>query len=555
MATENKMQWLIDLHNSGEAEYEIQNTCRNHGAISKPTGSGKSALFINDIIYRILHRGEKKLMINISTPIIKLCEQQGNDFMETIEGIAEYYNINLKEISYFILNSGNTKAYNKNTSVSLESFNKASFEQKFINHPQRKVAIIINCHPSLSERMIPWLENNNTDNLDIVTYIDEAHTVSSKIVNDQYEGETTLKLDTLCKKSKVYLISATNKQELVKIVNLYDNINDDSFIINETPADAISANKICAPHIHIKQTTTGELDGNVLEDFMKMIKSDGRIHKVLVTCSDTKELKELNNEMKSRGYTVFSTCSKSGMNGDGLNDLDMENSTKDYKGDVIEFIKAINNCETDCFIFHIRQMISGIDVGSISDVIVAKNDTNNFNNYSNLIQTIGRSLRLGNERGDDISVRSKKYANCLIVTKEDNETVYADIEYFLTSYYGLGHFEFHIGNAGKKYNGGDKEDIELGWNTMFTPACTGDTINYWENVKANIKRYLIEKVKPIVDKSKEIGLPVKKCIEDGINEIEKKYNESLNGIYLLKYIQNKDLRNEIDKLTVEVGIC
>ena len=160
MATENKMQWLIDLHNSGEAEYEIQNTCRNHGAISKPTGSGKSALFINDIIYRILHRGEKKLMINISTPIIKLCEQQGNDFMETIEGIAEYYNINLKEISYFILNSGNTKAYTKNTSVSLESFNKASFEQKFINHPQRKVAIIINCHPSLSERMIPWRERS-----------------------------------------------------------------------------------------------------------------------------------------------------------------------------------------------------------------------------------------------------------------------------------------------------------------------------------------------------------------------------------------------------------
>ena len=135
----NKMKWLIDEHKNGTVNYEIHNTRRNHGAISKPTGSGKSAMFINDIIYRIINQGEKKLMINISTPIIKLCEQQGNDFMEVLEGVASFYNINLHKVTYFINNSGNTDAYKKNTESSLHSFNKASFAKEFINHPYYEI--------------------------------------------------------------------------------------------------------------------------------------------------------------------------------------------------------------------------------------------------------------------------------------------------------------------------------------------------------------------------------------------------------------------------------
>ena len=88
--TKNKMQWLIEDHKNQNVIYEIQSTHRNHGAISKPTGSGKSSLFINDIIYRIIHYTGKKQLINISTPIIKLCEQQGNDLMEVIECLKEY---------------------------------------------------------------------------------------------------------------------------------------------------------------------------------------------------------------------------------------------------------------------------------------------------------------------------------------------------------------------------------------------------------------------------------------------------------------------------------
>ena len=542
--TKNKMQWLIEDHKNQNVIYEIQSTHRNHGAISKPTGSGKSSLFINDIIYRIINHSGKKLMINISTPIIKLCEQQGNDLMEVIEGVKDYYRINTNEIKYFINNSGDIDSYKNNKSSSLHSFN--SIYKNFINSSKCNIAIVINCHPSLSERMIPWLKKLDNENIDIVTYIDEAHTISSKIATEQ--DDTTIDLNVLCKKSSVYLVSATNKQELVKIVNSYDGVDNDSYIILETPADAINANKICTPKVHIKQTTSGEIDFDICNDFMNMITKDGNIHKVLITCKDTKSLKYLKNKLKENGYKVFSTCSAEGMNWSDT--VEYENSNHKFN-DVVSFIKAIDECKTNCFILHIRQMISGIDVGSISDCIIQKNDTDNFNSYSNVIQTIGRSLRLGKERGINVENRNKKYANVLFVTEESNKTVYSDIEKFLISYYGIGQYEFHIGKAGIKHSS-TTEEVDLGWENMFNNVSSGDTINYWENIKTNIRKYIIEKVKPIIDINKELGVPYRKDIETEINIIEKKYNESLNGIYIFKYIENKDLRNEVEKIMNEI---
>ena len=61
MAENSKMGWLIADHKNGKISYEIQSTHRKHGAISKPTGSGKSSLFINDIIYRIINIRDKHL--------------------------------------------------------------------------------------------------------------------------------------------------------------------------------------------------------------------------------------------------------------------------------------------------------------------------------------------------------------------------------------------------------------------------------------------------------------------------------------------------------------
>lgn len=544
METTNKMQWLIDEYLNDSVKYEINETVRKHGAISKPTGSGKSSLFINDIIYRTVNKDpNRKLLINVSTPIIKLCEQQGNDIMHTLEGVAKHLGINNDDIVLFINNSGDINNY-KCSDCPMHTFNSSSIKEKFLNVSDKQVAIVISCHPSLAEKMIPWIKNNNLDNVDVVTYIDEAHTVSSKIVNPD-EDETQIDLVALCEKSNVYLISATNKQELVKIVNAADGIDDDSFIIVETPAEAIEANKICAPSVSIKQTVEGEITSEICIDFMNKIINDDNIHKVLVSCKDTKHLKSLKQELKDNGWKVFSTCSNEGML--GLENTEFENSNHKFD-DVVSFIEAIDDCTENCFILHIRQMISGIDVGSISDCIIQKNDTNNYNSYSNVIQTIGRSLRLGKERGKSIEERSKKYANVLFVTNEDNEYVYTDIDRFMFEYYGRGKYEFHIPMASVKHTKNDEDKIELGWENLSNIFNGGEVINYWDKVAMNIKKYIEEKVIPFIEMTKGLGFNTKSIVDDEIKKIEDKYNENLSNVYLLKYIHNTNFRLDVEKI-------
>ena len=84
-AKELEMQWLIDLHLDNKIIYEINETRRAHGGITKPTGVGKSSLIYNDIIYRIVHHRTNKQIFNISTPIINLAEQQGKRLIQLIK--------------------------------------------------------------------------------------------------------------------------------------------------------------------------------------------------------------------------------------------------------------------------------------------------------------------------------------------------------------------------------------------------------------------------------------------------------------------------------------
>lgn len=544
METSNKMQWLIDEYLKGSIKYEINETNRKHGAISKPTGSGKSSLFINDIIYRIVHRdAARKLIINVSTPIIKLCEQQGNDIMHTLEGVANHLGINNNEIVLFMNNSGDVNNYTF-SEYTMHTFNSSSIKNKFLNVDDKNVAIIISCHPSLADKMIPWIKNNDLDGIDIVTYIDEAHTVSSKIVNTD-EDDTHIDLVSLCNKSDVYLISATNKQELVKIVNAADGIDDDSFIIMETPAEAITANKICYPSVSIKQTVEGEIDINICIDFMNSIIKDGNIHKVLISCKDTEHLLKLKKQLNDNGYKVFSTCSREGMI--GLENTEFEYSNNKFN-DVVSFIKSIDDCTENCFILHIRQLISGIDVSSISDCIIQKNDTDNYNSYSNIIQTIGRSLRLGKERGKSTEDRLKKHSNVLFVTNEDNENVYTDIDRFMFEYYGRGKYEFHIPTAGTKHSKNNEDKIEIGWENLNNIFDSGEVVNYWDNITMNIKKYIEEKVIPFVETAKIMGFNINSIVNDEIKKIENKYNENLSNVYLLKYIHNDNMRLDVEKI-------
>ena len=549
MAT-GKMQWLIDEIKDGTEKYEIYNTGRHHGTIQKPTGSGKSSLFILDIIHRIAHKDpSRKLVVNISTPIIRLCEQQGNDLLSVIYGIKGIVkNIDTNKIAWFINNSGDASNY----VTYFDMYHFSDINDYFLESKKNDVAIIISCHQSLN-KAIRWMNKVIKDDsmIDVVTYVDEAHTISYKDV-DQDEDSTKIDINTLCKKSDVYMVSATPKTDVIKLVNSYDlpDKDNDAPIILEKPSEAIRANKICGPKASIKQTEDGNIAADICIDYLNVLKTDGRIHKILVSCKDSEHLKHLRKQLIAAGYTVFSTCAREGMNTtSGQEDATFENTTHSFK-DAIEFNNAIDKCNKDCFVLHIRQLISGIDVPSISDCIIQKNDTNNFNSYASVIQTIGRSLRLGDEREIDIEKREKKYAHTLFVTNEDNDTVYTDISFFLGAYYGNGNFKFYTMSTSMKYSNMGMGIVETGApdddKDIFA---TSNVINYWEKVNIDIKKYINNNVKPYFEDMQENGVKTYKGqLQHAVDIIERKYKMDIESVDLFKYIYDNNFRNDIIKI-------
>ena len=118
------MQWLIDRINDGKAEYYIHNACggkRTHGAVQCPTGYGKSGMIFEDIIWHMLDTKKKgqRLVVNLSTPIIKLCAQQGVDLFSVINGVARKLKINTGKIRVYNNNSGSSnQLYVENEQIS-----------------------------------------------------------------------------------------------------------------------------------------------------------------------------------------------------------------------------------------------------------------------------------------------------------------------------------------------------------------------------------------------------------------------------------------------------
>ena len=73
-----------------------------------PTGTGKSGVCIEDIIYRIRNHKDGTLIINISCPILKLTQQLMNDVFEVIKGLK----IDTSEIRFFVNSSDDGGNYN-----------------------------------------------------------------------------------------------------------------------------------------------------------------------------------------------------------------------------------------------------------------------------------------------------------------------------------------------------------------------------------------------------------------------------------------------------------
>lgn len=269
----SKMQWFIDQYNKNELVYNIYNTHRNFGAITMPTGTGKSAEVFKDIIKAIETKKDgQKLIFNISCPILKLTQQFINDLFAVLSPI---YGTS-KKIMAIINSSDNGKQYNNNKNVISMNIDFKSLSRGFNQFlsSDTDIAIIASCHKSLYKfiNLLKKTEQSVLRNIHIINYLDEAHLIDVR-KNNEDENVVYIDLPSLCKYSnKVYALSATHDPEVIRTINaaeLGTQTNNSNSIYLMSPREAINKNYILPPLVKYIQTATNELEINLLIKIMK----------------------------------------------------------------------------------------------------------------------------------------------------------------------------------------------------------------------------------------------------------------------------------------------
>ncbi len=510
-----KMKWFVDKYNNKQLDYIIRDTKSNYGTIIMPTGTGKSGVVYADIINHIDNLNGKKLIINISCPILKLSQQFINDLFEVLSHI---YNKNIQnKFSFFINSSDSGKKYKLhdikiNTyyfSVKTEKNDISDFERYFLNDSNIDIAFIISCHKSLPKfiKKFTLLKNKNKlENIDTYTYIDESHLINvhgndnddnNNIYGqdqDNIEDESMfINIKKLCKCSYVYSFTATPDQDVVKIINEAGH-NIKRYLYHMKPIEAISKNMILKPFVKFITTTADKIMPEMLSAIMKDSKiTNSEIHhKILVTLQSSTQLKNIKQSLEKMGFKVFSTCSKFGFNSDSVDDEKNDE-------EIVKFINDVENYNGDCFVLHIRQLIQGIDISSLTDCVLWDNSNANTKHYRHIIQTIGRVLRMGKDKNGKSErllsedKRTKKFGGVYFITSLDNENVQKNIGSFICRYYGFDNIEFEIktgriqqlSKQTELFSKNEKEEKQTAWNNEIIQTLL-------INIENRIKEYAAE---------------------------------------------------------------
>lgn len=438
---QKKMQWLIDAKKANRLNKiitestgttTIYNSNRNFGTILMPTGTGKSGVMICDILDRIEHRTNRKLVINISSPILKLCEQLVFDLFETLDAL--YGNRLYDNISFYVNNSHNNYKLSDITKIKSAKFDKDFEGFLRSNIP---VAIVISSHKSLNRFINKVTDLQLNKYMDVYTYIDEAHLIDTKMNSDAKNSEGTfVDLIKLRQNSSgIFAFSATPSSSVTCILD-----ESNKFIVEKTPKMAIAENLVLQPRITFMDFDLDELS---LMRIMAQAKTDNPSirHKILVTLPNSEKLVEIRRTLERFGFRVFSTCAKFKY-GNAEDNCDyskkyMENNCDNYN-DIREFIDAVENYNGDCFVLHVRQLIQGIDIKSLTDCVIFVDSFSNIGKARNIVQTIGRTLRAApGERNMDMSLRQKKYGNVYFMMGDyGNKIIEKELTCFLERYYG-----------------------------------------------------------------------------------------------------------------------
>ena len=414
MKKELKMQWMVDKLLSPNYEYRIHNTNKNFGHIVMPTGTGKSGVCIEDIIYHIRNHKDGTLIINISCPILKLTQQLMNDVFEVIKGLK----IDTSEIRFFVNSSDDGGNYSV-ADLEMDTNKLSEFAVKF-----NKINIIASCNKSLYKyiSMIELLKENTKSKFNIINYLDESHLLRLKYDTTDENGnildkEERVDLKRMCElSSSVYMFSATPDASMNKLVKGFDKPYESRYILEESAIEAIRKNEIIPPHLEIMKTSN--VDITVERALLVLEKSKQLLpnihHKILITARSRPHLDKLYKDLTAvsdNKFRVFAICS-----------ADETEKYDDYfVSDIKKFSDEIENYDGDCFVIHVQMLIQGIDIKGLTDCVIATANHGNVEFHRTIIQTIGRVLRCASgERGKPIEERSKKFGGAWFIIPDND---------------------------------------------------------------------------------------------------------------------------------------
>lgn len=529
-----KMKWFVDAYNNNELNYMIANTGKKKGTVVLPTGAGKSGVVYSDIVHHINNaKDDEKIIFNISAPILKLEAQLLNDFFSCVKKIFPERVAN-GEFMFFINSSADGNAYDevKYMNSDAHSFNEID---KFKSNNKARFAIVASCHKSLYKFAEKIDELNSYAK--VITYLDEAHLVVNETRDDKSKDELSNdgkvrweSMKEICKGECVYALTATPDKYITKLINEYAGEEPDYHIIDVPARELIKENKILPVLTELAKVSSGDSEKITKElcaKFMdRVINLNPNIHhKILVTCSSTEHLTKLRDELSAANYKVFSTCAREG----GLSNDESGEATPI---DEVDFIEEIDSYEGNCFVLHIKQLIQGIDIKSLTDCIIYNSTTLRDGVKRTLLQTIGRVLRpLAGERGMPIEMRKKKNGNVLILIAEENfDEIRSAYFSFLQKYYG---------NDGIKAFTRDIDSTKPGHgHRMFDNGSSGFGNDYFDMREIEINRLMVEIEKFVKEKVYPRWKAIKKvCERTNSTYIEKSYID--NELNRLKKIFSK----------------
>ncbi len=562
-----KMDWLI--RTDGISENKLLKTHEYRGSIMIPTGVGKSGIMMENVIHHIKNNPlNRKYVFVFNGPQLRILSQTVNDFFAVLKGgevDGEMHKVcsdELKhgEVMFFMNSSDSGESYDdilSEVGISMYPFvgtkNVKGFDA-FLEDDTAKYAIVASCNKSLHKfvNRIPSLQK---EGVNVFLYLDEAHTLT---INKDYkpspgdeDEKTYIDFSKLCTARAVYAFSATPEPDVTAEINRYNGHsgNPGYYILRESAAEHIAAGNILAPKVKSVKVNECVITGEICEMWLNEVRLNEPdvFHKILLTVKSWQEVERLESQLSEMGYKVFSTCTELGMRQNG----------KEFTKDVINFINTIDNYDGDCFVIHIKQLVAGIDIKSLTGCIIATKQHGDTDNYRQFIQIIGRTLRIGkgDERGMPRAERKKKFGYVLFLLPS-NYSRDNMISFFIDKYYALDNLDFIKGEHAWKSHANGNIEFEDMFENMIDLDSEENYPAFIKELLANVEGCIKNELKPQRDFCLKNNYPwhADKEIEMLANEYSLSNQKELKACNVADFLTDDWLIEKVKALVKKYGV-